>query len=211
MTKLIKRTLPFYFKDEHQEFNAVKLGMWAFMAQEILFFSGVFVAYAVFRYFNIEMFEYASRLLDWKLGFINTLVLIFSSYTMVMSVYYTQTGNRKKTLINLYTTLSLAGVFLIIKAFEYASKFSHGYFPGKFFTGEGAYDTLHIFFGLYFSITGLHALHIIVGMGLIIWLIKRVHKGELHKGYFTPVEMVGLYWHFVDVVWIFLFPLLYLL
>lgn len=209
--KVVQRKLPFYFKDAHQEFDACKLGMWAFMAQEILFFSGLFVAYGVFRYLNHDMFIYASRLLDWKLGFINTLVLIFSSFTMVMSVYYTQTGNRKKTLINLYTTLGLAGMFLVIKGFEYASKFSHGYFPGKYFTGEGLYDTLHIFFGLYFSITGLHALHIVVGMGLIIWLILRTHKGSLHKAYFTPVEMVGLYWHFVDIVWIFLFPLLYLL
>ena len=211
MEKIVKRKLPFYFKDANQEFEACKLGMWAFMAQEVLFFSGLFVAYGVFRFYHIEMFEYASKLLNWKLGFINTLVLIFSSFTMVMSVYYTQTGERKKTLLNLFTTLILAGVFLVIKAFEYSSKISHGYLPGKYFTAEGAYESLHIFFGLYYTITGLHALHIIVGMGLIIWLIKRVLNNTVNSEYFTPVEMVGLYWHFVDIVWIFLFPLLYLL
>ena len=100
---------------------------------------------------------------------------------------------------------------LIIKAFEYSAKISHGYLPAKYFTAEAPFESLHIFFGLYYTITGLHALHIIVGMGLIIWLIIRTYKGTINKNYFTPVEMVGLYWHFVDIVWIFLFPLLYLL
>lgn len=211
MSQVQKREVPHYFKDAHQEFEAAKLGMWAFMAQEILFFSGLFLAYGVFRYFHPEMFLYASKLLDWKLGFINTIFLIISSYTMVMSVYHTQHGQKSKTITNLLITFVLALVFLIIKAFEYKSKFDHGYYPGMLFSGEGPFDTLHIFFGLYFAITGLHALHIIVGMGLIAWLIYRVSKGEVNEHYFTPVEMVGLYWHFVDVVWIFLFPLLYLL
>ena len=211
MSDIVKRELPHYFKDTHQEFEACKLGMWAFMAQEILFFSGLFVAYGVFRYFNPDMFFYASSLLDWKMGFINTIFLILSSFTMVMSVYHIQHGEKGKTLFNLFSTFSLATVFLVIKAFEYKSKFDHGYFPGSLFTGEGPFDTLHIFFGLYFTITGLHAIHVIVGMGLIAWLMVRVSKGNVNKEYFTPVEMVGLYWHFVDVVWIFLFPLLYVL
>tara|TARA_A100001015_G_scaffold85854_1_gene95412 strand:+ start:3842 stop:4468 length:627 start_codon:yes stop_codon:yes gene_type:complete len=206
-----KRTLPFYFKDAMQEFNACKLGMWAFMAQEVLFFSGLFVAYGVFRYFNLEMFEYGSQLLDWKLGLINTVILIFSSYTMVMGVYHTQTGSNKKAIFNLSATLVFAIAFLAIKSVEYSSKFSHGYFPGKYFSAEGPFDTLHIFFGLYYTITGLHALHILVGIGLIVWLIVRLSKNTVNADYFTPVEMVGLYWHFVDIVWIFLFPLLYLL
>lgn len=205
-----KREVPYYFRDAHQEFNACKIGMWAFMAQEVLFFSGLFVAYAVVRYYFPEMFAHASGLLDWRLGFINTFVLIFSSYTMVMSVYYIQIGERIKTLTNLGITFFLATAFLVIKGFEYSSKISHGYLPGMMFNGEGLYDSLHIFFGLYYTITGLHAIHIIVGMFLIIWLMVRVYKGNVNKEYFTPVEMVGLYWHFVDIVWIFLFPLLYL-
>ena len=130
---------------------------------------------------------------------------------MVMSVYHIQHGEKAKTISNLFATFTLATVFLVIKGFEYKSKFDHGYYPGTLFTGEGPFESLHIFFGLYFTITGLHAIHVIVGMVLIAWLIYRVSKGEVNKEYFTPVEMVGLYWHFVDVVWIFLFPLLYLL
>tara|TARA_A100001015_G_scaffold168237_1_gene187016 strand:+ start:2473 stop:3111 length:639 start_codon:yes stop_codon:yes gene_type:complete len=210
-TTLKKRQLPHYFKNEHQEFEACKLGMWAFMAQEILFFSGLFVAYGVFRFFHPEMFFYASSLLDWKLGFINTMFLILSSFTMVMSVYYIQHGEKRKTLINLFSTFVLASVFLIIKGFEYKSKFDHGYYPGMLFSGEAPFDSLHIFFGLYFTITGLHALHVIIGMILILWIMVRVGNGNINREYITPVEMVGLYWHFVDVVWIFLFPLLYLL
>ena len=212
MDKAIKkRELPHYFKDAHQEFEACKIGMWAFLAQEVLFFSGLFVAYGVYKFFNPEMFLYASSLLDWKLGFINTIFLIISSFTMVMSVYYIQHGERKKTLINLTITLLLATLFLVIKGFEYQAKFVKGYYPGMHFAGEGPFDSLHIFFGLYFTITGLHALHVLIGMGLILWLIYRVYNNSVHKEYFTPVEMVGLYWHLVDVVWIFLFPLLYLL
>ncbi|MGA0242648.1 MAG: cytochrome c oxidase subunit 3 family protein [Candidatus Marinamargulisbacteria bacterium] len=208
---LQKRPLPHYFKNEHQEFEACKLGMWAFMVQEILFFSGLFVAYGVYKVINPEMFLYASSLLDWKLGFINTLFLILSSFTMVMSVYYIQHGEKKKTLVNLTATFFLATLFLVIKGFEYKAKFDHGYYPGMNFTGEGPFDTLHIFFGLYFTITGLHAIHVLIGMALILWLIYRVAKNNVNKDYFTPLEMVGLYWHLVDVVWIFLFPLLYLL
>lgn len=209
--QLVKRSLPHYFTNEHQEFEACKIGMWAFLAQEILFFSGLFVAYGVFKFFHPQMFEYASSLLDWKLGFINTIFLIISSFTMVMGVYHIQHGERKKTLVNLTATFVLATMFLVIKAFEYKAKFAHGYYPGKLFSGEGPFDTLHIFFGLYFTITGLHALHVLIGMGLILWLIIRVKNNTVGKNYFTPVEMVGLYWHLVDVVWIFLFPLLYLI
>ena len=206
-----KRQTPHYCKDAHQEFEACKLGMWAFMAQEILFFSGLFVAYGVFRYFHPDMFMYASSLLDWKMGFVNTIFLIISSFTMVMSVHHIQHGNTRQTITNLISTFVLATIFLVIKAFEYKSKFDHGYFPGMLFTGEGPFESLHIFFGLYFTITGLHAIHVIIGMALIAWLIYRVGNGSVNKNYITPVEMVGLYWHFVDVVWIFLFPLLYLL
>ncbi len=200
-----------HFDTADQEFETAKIGMWAFIGQELLFFSGIFVAYGMFRYFNPEMFENASGLLSWKMGFLNTLVLIVSSFTMVMAVYSTQKDRIKTAYNYLAATLGLAGAFLVVKYFEYSEKIHHGYLPGKYFTGEGVDETLHIFFGIYFAATGLHAIHIIVGMGLIYWLMRRIKKGHFYSGYFTPVEMVGLYWHLVDIIWIFLFPLLYLL
>ena len=205
------RVLPHYFKDEHQEFEACKLGMWAFLSQEILFFSGLFVAYGIYSFLYPDMMAYGSSLLDWRMGFINTIFLIFSSFTMVMSVYHIQHDNTKKTMINLVATFLFATIFLVIKGMEYQSKFSHGYFPGMMFSGEAPFDMLHVFFGLYFVITGLHAIHVIIGMGLIAWLMIKVRKKDVSRHYFTPVEMVGLYWHLVDVVWIFLFPVLYLI
>ena len=100
---------------------------------------------------------------------------------------------------------------MVVKGFEYAEKIAHGYLPSVWFSGEGLYETMHIFFGIYFTMTGLHGLHVVIGMGLIIWLMIRTAQGYYNAKYFTPVESVGLYWHLVDLVWIFLFPLLYLI
>lgn len=209
--ELKKHEVAHHFESAEQEFDAAKIGMWAFIAQEILFFSALFVAYAVMKFLHPEMFVNASSLLSWKMGLFNTTVLITSSFTMVMAVQRTQVNKIKQSINYLYATLGLAGVFMVVKYFEYTSKFSHGIFSTKFFTAEGAFETLPVFFGIYFVATGLHGLHILIGMGLILWLILRARKGEFHSEYFTPVEMVGLYWHLVDIVWIFLFPLLYLL
>jgi cytochrome c oxidase subunit 3 len=117
---------------------------------------------------------------------------------------------RKSLIAYLLLTLIFAGVFLGVKYIEYAEKIHHGLLPGHFFSAQGVSEYLHLFFGIYFTMTGLHGLHILVGMGLIVWLLVRALKGEFHSGFYTPLEMVGLYWHFVDLVWIFLFPLLYL-
>ena len=200
-----------HFENASQEFDTCKIGMWAFISQEILFFSGIFVAYGAFRYLHPEMFVEASSHLSWKLGFFNTLVLIASSFTMVLGVYSAQKNRIKACLNYLYATFGLAALFLVVKYFEYSEKIHHGYLPFRFFSGEGVDPNLHIFFGLYFAATGLHAIHIIIGMGLILWLIRKTKKGLIHDQYFTPIEMVGLYWHLVDIVWIFLFPLLYLI
>lgn len=199
-----------HFEDAHSEFDACKIGMWLFLAQEVLFFGGLFVAYFVFRYMYPNMFIDAHKLLSWKMGAVNTVFLIASSFTMVMSVRASQLGKTKEILNYLYLTLGFATLFMCVKAVEYSQKIHHGLLPARWFSAEGSFDTMHLFYGLYFSMTGVHGLHVLIGMALIIWLILKVKKGLVHEGYFTPVEMVGLYWHLVDLIWIFLFPLLYL-
>ena len=200
-----------HFDSAEQEFTAAQLGMWIFIAQEILFFSALFVAYAVYRYLHPEMFIGASKLLSWKMGGLNTLFLITSSFTMAMAVRSAQTNNRKLSIQCLVATLFFAGAFLVVKYFEYSEKFHHGLLPARWFSGASQFQYLHLFFGIYFCLTGLHGLHVLIGMILISWLIYRSYKKEFYSGYFTPVEMVGLYWHLVDIIWIFLFPLLYLI
>lgn len=209
--KHIEHHVAHHFDTAEQEFESAKLGMWAFMVQELLFFGALFVAYAVFRYMYPGMFAEASSHLSWKMGAINTAVLITSSFTMVMGVRSAMINKRNASIAYLIATCIFACTFMVIKYFEYMEKIHHGYLPTKWFFGEGMHETLPIFFGLYFTMTGLHGLHVIVGIGLIIWLIIRSLKGEFYEEYFTPVEMVGLYWHFVDLVWIFLFPLFYLI
>jgi len=200
-----------HFESAEQEFEAAKIGMWAFVGQEVLFFSALFLAYAVFRFLNPDMFKAASHLLSWKLGAFNTTVLISSSFTMVMAVRSAQLSRQKHTFYYLLGTFLFAGVFMVVKYFEYTAKIQHGLLPARWFAASSEFETMPIFFGLYFVMTGLHGLHIVIGMGLIVWLMIRNKRGEFYSEYFTPVEMVGLYWHFVDIVWIFLFPLMYLL
>ena len=213
----IKHTVAHHFGSAEQEFDSAQLGMWIFIAQEILFFTGLFVAYTVFRIYYPETWLEGSKYLDSTLGGINTAVLIFSSLTMVLSVRSAQLGQRKSTLFFLFVTVACAGTFLVIKYFEYTHKIHLGYVPfelGNTFGipfGEGQNETLPLFFGLYYTITGLHALHVIIGIGLLIWMFVKAAQGYFYRDYFTPLENVGLYWHLVDLVWIFLFPLLYLI
>lgn len=199
-----------HFENAEQEFTAAKLGMWAFLAQELLFFGGLFVAYIVFRYLYPEMFLDASHHLSVKMGAFNTCVLITSSFTMVMAIRSAQVNKKKATINYLVATFLLATTFLVVKYFEYMAKIEHGYLPSKWFFGTSAFENIHLFFGIYFTMTGLHGIHVLVGMGLIAWLIVRAMRGEFYSEYYTPLEMVGLYWHLVDLIWIFLFPLLYL-
>ncbi len=209
-----------HFENAQQEFDSAHIGTWLFLAQEVLFFSGLFVAYGIFRILFPDMYIYASGLLDWKLGALNTIVLLISSFTMVMAIHSAKTNNVRLTLVYLSITILCGAIFMGVKAVEYSHKLHDGYVFTKFFHGEISIETLKnvsgihtlpIFFGLYFSLTGLHGLHVLIGMGLLIWVFILAKKRRLYSGYYTPIEMVGLYWHLVDVVWIFLFPLLYLI
>ena len=200
-----------HFESADHEFISCKQGMWLFLLQEVLFFAGLFCAYMVFRGMYPDMFLEASKLLDWKLGGLNTIVLITSSLTMAMAVRSAQTNQKNQTVMYLTLTFVLAGVFMIIKYFEYSHKIHLGILPGGFFTYEGLnHPKAPLYFSLYFLMTGVHGLHVLIGMLVIIWLIVRANRGDFNSHYYTPIEMVGLYWHFVDLVWIYLFPLMYL-
>lgn len=201
-----------HFDDAEQQHDASTLGMWLFLAQEVMFFGGLFTTYVVYRTAFPEAFHAASHELDITLGAFNTVVLLTSSLTMALSVHAAQVSRRGMLIVNLILTLVLGSVFLGVKVVEYAAKFEHHLVPGPNFHFHGP-DPVNaqLFFSLYFAMTGLHALHMIIGAGLLLVLIARSWQGMFSRYYYTPVEMVGLYWHFVDLIWIFLFPLLYLL
>jgi cytochrome c oxidase subunit 3 len=204
--------LQHHFADEEQQRESAKLGMWLFLVTEILLFGGLFCAYAIYRAWYPEMFFNAHQALDVTLGAINTVVLITSSVTMALAIRSMQLDQRKQTVRFLQTTILLAGVFLVIKYFEYTHKIHLGQLPGKYYTYTGIKGTNpHIFFSVYFMMTGLHGIHVIGGMGVIGWVLVQARKGRFSSAYYTPIEMVGLYWHLVDLIWIFLFPLLYLI
>jgi cytochrome c oxidase subunit 3 len=202
------------FDDPEQQFEASTLGMWAFLITEIMFFGGLFLGYAIYRSLYSEAFAEASRLLDYKLGAINTAVLICSSLTMVLAVRAAQLGQRKQLIVFLLLTILLGSAFLGNKVVEYSHKFHDHLVPGPSFGTETPFTQpgpSQIFFGFYFAMTGLHALHMIIGIGILIVLVAQARAGRFSAEYFSPVDITGLYWHFVDVVWIFLFPLLYLI
>jgi cytochrome c oxidase subunit 3 len=186
--------------------------MWIFLVTEIMFFGGLFLAYSVYRNMFFEGFEEASHRLNLTLGTINTAVLIGSSLTMALAVRAAQLGTRKLLMIFLVLTIALGSVFLGIKVVEYGEKFAHHEVPGPNFHFEGEHSrSAYIFFSLYFAMTGLHALHMIIGVGIMAVLLWMSWHGRFTPDYFWPVELSGLYWHFVDIVWIFLFPFLYLI
>jgi cytochrome c oxidase subunit III len=212
--------LAHHFDTPAQQFDAAKLGMWAFLAQELLFFSGLFVAYGVYRSWYPEMFRAASHQLDKIMGGTNTVVLLFSSFTAAMAVRSSQLGKQKATGRYLLITIGCACVFLVIKYFEYRHKFEAGLLPSRFFhphlehLAHGAPalpPNAGSFFGIYFMMTGVHGVHVLVGIGVLIWIYLRNQRGDFSKEFFTPVDIVALYWHLVDLVWIYLFPLLYLI
>ncbi|HUI73593.1 MAG TPA: cytochrome c oxidase subunit 3 [Candidatus Acidoferrum sp.] len=224
-----------------QQKDSATLGMWIFIATEILFFGGLFLTYTVNRRYYFTAFGVGGNMLDLALGTANTAVLIASSFTMAMSVWCAQTTRKKFLPLFLILTMALGCVFLGIKYVEYKQKFDHHLIPGHSFdityavnhpapgtspkqlasereeieNGFAAdpYLNAHaqLYFSLYFGMTGLHALHMIVGVGLLLWLLRESLKGRFTASYNTPVEIVGLYWHFVDIVWIYLFALLYLI
>ena len=204
--------LAHHFDDTVQQRRAGTLGMWAFLVNEIMFFGGLFGTYTVYRVLYPQAFHDGSHHLDVTLGTINTAVLIASSLTMALAVWSAERGRRRPLMAFLAATLALGTVFVGIKAYEYHDKWVHHLVPGPGFEWPGP-DGAHvqIFYSLYFAMTGFHALHMIVGFGLLTWLLREARRARFGPAYWAPVEMVGLYWHFVDIVWIFLFPLLYLI
>lgn len=247
------RFLQHHFESMEQQFDSAKLGMWLFLVTEIMFFSGLFCAYAVYRASHPEIFVYAHKFLDTNLGAINTVVLLVSSLTMALAVRAAQLNQRKALILNLVLTLACAAGFLGIKYVEYSHKWhsgllwasqfhpnlSHGHDSHEAHTGAEphAKNEAHgkveahaehpassvapsdpsaprnagIFFSIYFCLTGLHGIHILGGMGAIVWILVRSIRGDFSSEYYGPVDFVGLYWHLVDLIWIYLFPLLYLI
>jgi cytochrome c oxidase subunit 3 len=203
--------LQHHFHTKEQQFDASKLGMWLFLATEILMFGGLFVGFGITQMLYPEAFLQAHHHLDKSLGFLNTVVLLVSSFTMVLAVHAAKTNKQKALVGNLLLTIGCACIFLVVKYFEYSHKFHEGLLPGKFFTyPEGLREQFH-FFSFYFMMTGLHGIHILVGIGVLTWLTIKAKNGTFSSNYYTPVDLVGLYWHLVDLVWIYLFPLLYLI
>jgi cytochrome c oxidase subunit 3 len=204
--------LAHHFDSLAQQSEATTLGMWVFLVTEVLFFGGLFLTYAVYRSKYPEAFAAASHELDVTLGTINTVVLITSSLTMALAVHAAQLGERKVLMAFLVLTMILGTVFLGIKSVEYYHKFTEHHVPGPDFRFEKEHlRHAQIFFSLYFVMTGLHAVHMIVGIGIMLVMLWWSWNGTITAEYASPIEISGLYWHFVDIVWIFLFPLLYLL
>ena len=226
--------LQHHFENMEQQREAGTLGMWIFLVTEIMFFGGMFLAYTLYRNFYPAAFASASNHLDITLGAVNTAVLIVSSFTMALAVYFTQIGKLRPQVICLGLTLVLGLTFLGIKAVEYHDKYEDRLIPGRLIPGrpfgpevqqedqpmdhhklhllEGAtVEKVEMFYWIYFAMTGMHALHMIIGAGLLTYLLIFSMRGRFDPEYHSPVEVIGLYWHFVDIVWIFLFPLLYLL
>ena len=224
------KQLAMHFDTLHQQFSTGKLAMWLFLGQELLFFTGLFTAYAVYRGNNQEMFHYAHYFLDWKLGAANTIVLLFSSLTAAWSVRCAQLEQRKGLILTLVVTFLCACAFMTIKYIEYNHKIHIGAVWGSNFavadsnlpealtakypeiTGEALQKMgTGSFFAIYFCMTGLHGIHVLVGMALYAWLVIRAVRGDFNRKYYGAVDNIALYWHIVDIIWIFLFPLLYLI
>ena len=197
--------------DEHYDAEGSKIGMWLFIFTELLLFGGLFIVYSVYRFMNQEAFHLAAEELNTSIGAINTVILLISSMTIAMSTSAIQKGHKGTTILLLEITFILGLVFLINKYFEWGIKFDHGIFPGSEQMLENLSQGEILFFGLYFVMTGLHALHIIIGLILIGVTLAKVSKGTVHAERSALLENSGLYWHLVDLIWIFLFPLFYLI
>lgn len=247
-----------HFKSLEHEYQSAKQGIWLFMATEVLMFGGLFVAYAIYKSLYAPIFHVGSSFLDVKLGSINTVVLITSSFTMALGIYFNQTNQAKKAIVALAITIACAFGFMGIKYVEYSHKIHDGLLPGKNFKNTEFHNRLDawvdklsipqqealishmnvshkeineagkrhlqelaaakeklkkfapLYFGFYFAMTGLHGFHVVIGACLILWVLIRTAKGHFGSEYYTPVEGVGIFWHIVDLIWIYLFPLLYL-
>jgi cytochrome c oxidase subunit 3 len=210
-----------HFATEEQQKDAASLGMWLFLVTEVMFFGGMFCAYLVYRHWYFGDFGAASQSIAILPGAINTAVLICSSLTVVLAVRAAQLSKRLQLVFWLLATIFLGIVFLGIKAYEYHDKYVEHHIPGLNFNFVGTVPShpdlmanprhAEMFFSLYFAMTGMHALHMIIGIGVFTFLAIKAWRGKYSSGYYTPVENSGLYWHFVDIIWIYLFPLIYLI
>jgi len=217
-----------HFETEEQQREAASFGMWLFLLTEIMFFGGLFMAYLLYRNWYHDAFVAASNTLSIPLGATNTAVLIGSGFAMALGVWAAEVRKKGMLVVCLILTTLLGMVFLGVKYVEYKEKFELHHVPGANFDisqfvnpPPGARDQQHlpvdearhteVYFSLYFAMTGMHALHMIIGIGLLVWLTIRAQRGAFTEGYVAPIENFGLYWHFVDIVWLFLFPLLYLI
>lgn len=195
---------------EHKDHEGAKIGMWLFIFTELLLFGGLFIIYAVFRYRNPEAFRLSGEELDVTMGIINTVILLISSMTMAMAVSAIQKRQKGLTLALIGITMLIAVVFMVNKYFEWGAKIDYGFYPGSEKLLELGHGTT-LFFGLYYMMTGLHALHIIIGVVFMALVMFQVKREKLNADNFATVENCGLYWHLVDLIWIFLFPLFYLI
>ncbi len=220
MSEASPNRLAYWYRSYQEQTESVTLGIWLFLVTEVMFFGGLFTAYAVYRAQNPEAFAAASQHLNVMLGAINTAVLIGSSLTVVLAVWAAEHGKRKALAFWLIATILLGCVFLGIKYMEYAHKWHEHLVPGPHFQFHDAREGVHaavdpdrarMFFHLYFGMTGLHALHMIIGIGIFGVLLINTLRGKYTQRWHDPIPVAGLYWHFVDLVWIFLFPLLYLI
>jgi cytochrome c oxidase subunit III len=212
--------LAHHFEDLGQQHASASLGMWTFLATEVMFFGGLFAGFVVYRFTDPRAFAAACRQLDVRLGTINTFVLLTSSLTMALAVRGGQEGKAKWQVRFLLLTMLLATIFLGIKSYEYYEEFEKHLIPGAYFSNEvltipaGATPLvirqMELFFVVYFFMTGLHAFHMIIGIGVMAWMAWLARRGRFTREYHTPLELTGLYWHFVDMVWVFLYPMFYL-
>ncbi len=203
--------LAHHFEDMPKQVHAARLGMWLFLGTEALLFGALFTAYAFYRFLFADSFALASEHLGIAYGTANTFVLITSSFAVAMGLHFTRKGARKLALVALGVTLALAAGFLVVKGFEWADDFGKGIYPGRYYRGVlEAVPGASLFYTFYFLMAGLHGLHVVIGISILSWMTYRVATGYYHPGYDTPLELGAMYWHLVDVIWIFLYPLLYL-
>jgi cytochrome c oxidase subunit III len=212
-----------HYESAEHEYDSSKQGLWLFLSTEILMFGGLFVGYVYFSSIYPEVFKIGSMFTDWRMGTANTVVLLFSSLTMALGIHYTQMGKNAKAFNMLLITLICGAIFMVIKYFEYTHKIHLGGMPGAWFQLTDAMKAevaakgvetipgnLALYFSFYYMMTGLHGIHVLLGMGLITWVMIRLKRGDFNAHHYTAIEGVGLFWHLVDLVWIYLFPLLYL-
>jgi len=204
--------LAHHFESLEKQQHAARLGMWLFLATEVLLFTALFAGYGVYRYLYSDTFQQASRHLHTWIGLTNTLILIVSSFTVAAGLDQAAKGKGRSTFLLFMFSVLCGVVFMCFKAYEYTHHFHEGMLPGRYYTFEalGSGPGGAIFFSLYYLITGLHAFHVMLGMTVLTVIGLRARAGRYTTEYFVPVELAGLYWHLVDLIWIFVFPLIYL-